>query len=62
MTYDGFDFEAAICDIFPGHGAIMGGMANQTRNDFEKYPWKEIRRSLRKVYLHLRQSGSYLPA
>ena len=44
MTYDGFDFEAAICDIFPGHGAIMGGMAGpiQTREDFEKYPWKDI--------------------
>jgi uroporphyrinogen decarboxylase len=44
MTYDGFDFEAAICDIFPGHGAIMGGMPGpiQTRDDFEKYPWKDI--------------------
>ena len=44
MTYDGFDFEAAICDILPGHGAIMGGMLGpvQTRDDFEKYPWKEI--------------------
>jgi uroporphyrinogen decarboxylase len=44
MTYDGFDFEAAICDILPGHGAIMGGMLGpiQSRDDFEKYPWKEI--------------------
>jgi hypothetical protein len=44
MTYDGFDFEAAICDILPGHGAIMGGMLGpvQTRDDFNKYPWKEI--------------------
>ncbi len=44
MTYDGFDFEAAICNIFPGHGAIMGGMPGpiQTRDDFEKYPWKDI--------------------
>jgi hypothetical protein len=44
MTYDGFDFEAAICDILPGHGAIMGGMPGpiQTRDDFEKYPWNEI--------------------
>lgn len=25
MTYDGFDYEAAICDIIPDHGAIMGG-------------------------------------
>jgi len=44
MTYDGFDYEAAICDILPGHGAIMGGMLGpiQTRDDFNKYPWKEI--------------------
>ena len=40
MTYDAFDFEAAICDILPGHGAIMGGMAGpiQTRADFDNYP------------------------
>ena len=38
MTYDTFDYEAAICDIFPGHGAIMGGMLGpiQTRDDFNK--------------------------
>jgi uroporphyrinogen decarboxylase len=44
MTYDAFDYEAAICDIYPGHGAIMGGMPGpvQTREDFEKYPWDEI--------------------
>ncbi len=44
MTYDGFDFEAAICDILPGHGAIMGGMAGpiQSREDFENYPWDDI--------------------
>jgi hypothetical protein len=44
MTYDAFDFEAAICDILPGHGAIMGGMAGpiQTRADFENYPWADI--------------------
>lgn len=48
MTYDGFDFEAAICDILPGHGAIMGGMQGlvQTRDDFEKYPWKDIPKDL----------------
>jgi uroporphyrinogen decarboxylase len=52
MTYDGFDFEAAICDILPGHGAIMGGMAGpiQTISDFEKYPWKEIPVKFRKIY------------
>jgi uroporphyrinogen decarboxylase len=41
MTYDAFDYEAAICEIYPGHGAINGGMLGpiQTREDFEKYPW-----------------------
>jgi len=44
MTYDAFDYEAAICEVFPGHGAIMGGMLGpiQTRDDFEKYPWDEL--------------------
>ena len=44
MTYDAFDFEAAICDIYPGHGAIYGGMIGpiQTRDDFEKYPFDQI--------------------
>lgn len=43
MTYDGFDYEAAICDIFPGHGAILGGNGPiQTRADFEKYPFDEL--------------------
>jgi uroporphyrinogen decarboxylase len=44
MTYDAFDFEAAICDILPGHGAIFGGMLGpiQTRDDFNKYPFGEI--------------------
>lgn len=44
MTYDAFDFEAAICEILPGHGAIMGGMLGpiQTRDDFNKYPWADI--------------------
>jgi hypothetical protein len=42
--YDAFDYEAAICDIFPGHGAIMGGMLGpiQKRDDFEKYPFDDI--------------------
>jgi uroporphyrinogen decarboxylase len=53
MTYDGFDFEAAICDILPGHGAIMGGMKGpvQTRDDFEKYPWKEIPKIFKEKYI-----------
>ena len=42
-TYDAFDFEAAICDIFPGHGAIIGGNGPiQSRDDFNKYPFDEI--------------------
>ena len=34
-TYDAFDYEAAICEIFPGHGAILGGKLGpiQTRDD-----------------------------
>ncbi len=53
MTYDGFDFEAAICDILPGHGAILGGMAGpiQTRDDFNKYPWNEIPQIFKTTYI-----------
>ena len=52
MTYDAFDFEAAICDILPGHGAIYGGMLGpiQTRDDFNKYPWTEIPKLFWKTY------------
>ena len=43
MTYDAFDYEAAICDIFPGHGAILGGAGPiQTREDFNQYPFDEL--------------------
>ena len=43
MTYDAFDYEAAICEIFPGHGAILGGNGPiQNRDDFEKYPFDEL--------------------
>jgi uroporphyrinogen decarboxylase len=44
MTYDAFDYEAAICDILPGHGAIFGGMSGpvQTREDYNNYPWADI--------------------
>jgi len=53
MTYDAFDFEAAICDILPGHGAIMGGIAGpiQTREDFDSYPWQDIPRIFRETYI-----------
>jgi hypothetical protein len=52
MTYDAFDFEAAICDILPGHGAILGGMAGpiQTRDDFNNYPWNDIPKIFRETY------------
>jgi uroporphyrinogen decarboxylase len=44
MTYDAVDYEAAICDIYPDHGAIMGGRPGpvQTRDDFNRYPFDEI--------------------
>ena len=64
MTYDAFDFEAAICDIFPGHGAIMGGMAGpiQTRDDFEKYPWDEIPVIFKRTYIpHLEAIKKVMP-
>jgi hypothetical protein len=53
MTYDGFDFEAAICDILPGHGAILGGRPGpiQTRDDFNKYPWHEIPKIFKMTYI-----------
>lgn len=65
MTYDAFDFEAAICDILPGHGAIMGGMAGpiQTRGDFEKYPWENIPELFWKKYTpHFEAIRKTLPA
>ena len=44
MTYDAFDYEAAVCDLFPGHGAITGGMLGpiQNRDDFNNYPFDEL--------------------
>ncbi|HUX94280.1 MAG TPA: uroporphyrinogen decarboxylase family protein [Bacteroidales bacterium] len=65
MTYDGFDFEAAICDILPGHGAILGGMAGpiQTRDDFNKYPWNEIPEIFKRTYTpHFEAIRECLPA
>jgi len=43
-TYDGFSFEAAICDVYPDHGAIFGGRPGpiQSREDFMKYPFEDI--------------------
>jgi len=65
MTYDGFDFEAAICDILPGHGAIMGGMAGpiQNREDFENYPWDDIPKIFWETYTpHFEAIRKTLPA
>jgi len=64
MTYDAFDFEAAICDIFPGHGAIMGGMKGpiQNRVDFDNYPWDNIPRIFKKTYIpHFEAIRKVLP-
>lgn len=65
MTYDAFDYEASICDIFPGHGAIMGGMAGpiQTMADMERYPWDELPEIFWRTYKpHLEAIGKVLPA
>jgi len=42
--YDAFSYEALVCEVFPGHGAIKGGMKGpiQNRADFERFPWEEI--------------------
>ena len=52
MTYNAFDFEAAICDILPVQGAIFGGMLGpiQTRDDFNEYPFNEIPEIFRETY------------
>lgn len=64
MSYDAFDFEAAICEVFPGHGAIMGGMKGpiQTRDDFNKYPFDEIPEIFWKTYTpHLEAIRKVMP-
>ena len=64
MTYDAFDFEAAICDIFPGHGAIMGGMKGpiQIREDFDSYPWDDVPRIFKETYIpHFEAIRKVLP-
>lgn len=64
MTYDGFDYEAAICDILPGHGAINGGMKGpiQNREDFEKYPFDDIPRIFWDTYTpHLEAIRKVMP-
>lgn len=65
MTYDAFDYEAAICEIFPGHGAIMGGMLGpiQTREDFNKYPFAELPKLFWEAYTpHLDAIRNTIPS
>jgi uroporphyrinogen decarboxylase len=65
MTYDAFDYEAAICEIFPGHGAINGGMLGpiQNRDDFNKYPFDELPKIFWETYTpHLEAIRQVMPA
>jgi uroporphyrinogen decarboxylase len=64
MTFDAFAYEAAICEILPGHGAIRGGMLGpvQTRADFERYPFDDIPRIFWEAYKpHLGALRAALP-
>jgi len=64
MNYDTFDYEAAVCDLYPGHGAITRGMLGpiQTRDDFNKYPFDEIPAIFRDTYTsHLDAIRKVLP-
>ncbi|MEN8194001.1 MAG: uroporphyrinogen decarboxylase family protein [Bacteroidota bacterium] len=51
-TYDGFSYEAGICSIYPGHGAIFGGKQGpiQTMDDFQKYPFDDVPRIFWETY------------
>lgn len=51
-TYDAMSYEAKICEIYPDHGAILGGRPGpiQNRADFEAYPWQDIPRIFKEVY------------
>lgn len=63
-TYDGFDYEAAICDVYPDHGAILGGKPGpiQTRDDFNNYPFDDIPRIFWEKYTpHLEAIRKTLP-
>ena len=42
--YDAFSYEALVCEVFPGHGAIRGGIKGpiQNRSDFERFPFDDI--------------------
>jgi hypothetical protein len=64
MTYDSFAYEAAICDLLPGHGAINGGMLGpiQNRADFERYPFDDFPKLFWETYTpHLEAIRAILP-
>ena len=64
MSYDAFDYEAAICDIFPDHGAILGGRPGpiQTRDDFNRYPFDEVPEIFWRTYTpHLEAIRKVMP-
>lgn len=64
MTYDAMSYEAKICEIFPDHGAILGGKLGpiQTREDFDKYPWDEIPEIFKNTYKpHLDALAKVMP-
>lgn len=63
--YDAFSYEALICEVFPGHGAIKGGMMGpiQNREDFEKFPFEEIPTLFWEKYTpHLEAIEKVMPA
>lgn len=51
-TYDAMSFEAKICEIYPDHGAILGGKLGpiQNRQDFNSYPWDDIPKIFKETY------------
>ncbi len=64
MGYDAFDYEAAICDILPDHGAILGGRPGpiQTRTDFERFPFDDIPHIFWETYTpHLEAIARVMP-
>ena len=64
MGYDAFDYEAAICDILPDHGAILGGRPGpiQSRADFERFPFEEIPSIFWETYTpHLESIARVMP-
>ena len=64
MTYDTVSYEAGICAILPGNGAIMGGKAGpiQNRADFNAYPFDDVPRLFWEKYTpHLDALRAALP-